>query len=69
MSAAPFIIMCLVSVMLGIDVITLTGVVHDLLIAGGSKPQSAMGVMVVYVSHMLAFVGMCYATYKVHKDK
>jgi hypothetical protein len=67
MSAASFVIMCLVSLMLGIDVISLTGVLHDLLVAGGSKSQSAVGFMMVYLSHMLAFVGMCYATYKVYE--
>jgi hypothetical protein len=67
-SAAPFTIMCLVSLILGIDVISLTGILHDLLTAGGSKPQSALGFMMVYLTHLLAFVGMCYATYKVHAE-
>jgi hypothetical protein len=66
-SAAPFAIMCLVSLMLGIDVIILTTVLHDLLVAGGSKSESAVGFMMTYVTHLIAFIGMCYATYKVHE--
>jgi hypothetical protein len=67
-SAAPFVIMCLVTLMLGLDAATLTSVVQEALVRGGTKDNSATGLMVVYVTHMLAFVGMCYATYKVHKS-
>jgi hypothetical protein len=54
--------------MLGIDVVTLTSVIQEILTHAGLKDKDATGMLVLYVSHLLAFVGMCYATYKVHQE-
>ena len=61
---AVVLILGLVSFMLALDVFAFSSLLHDMLQTGGVKGEKATSFLILYVTHCVAFVGTCYATWQ-----